>query len=65
MRWKTLHLAQNLKYLCSKAGEKQKDIAELLGYRGKQGYGAIEMGNAGILDDNLIKQVDYFGVTLD
>lgn len=60
-----MYFAQNLKYLRNKLNDKQCEIAELLGYRGKQGYGAVETGNSGISVDNLIKLADYFGVTLD
>lgn len=56
---------RNIKFLRKKNGFTQSEIAELLGYRGKQGYGAGETGNAGNLVDNLIKLTDYFGVTLD
>lgn len=60
-----MYLAQNLKYLRSKAGEKQKDIAELLGFRGKSSLCAVETGKAGMSIDNLVKLADYFRVTLD
>lgn len=56
---------RNIKFLRKKNGFTQSEIAELLGYRGKQGYGAVETGNSGISVDNLIKLADYFGVTLD
>lgn len=36
----------NLMYLRKKHGMTQQDISELLGYRGKQGYNAIETGKA-------------------
>lgn len=56
---------RNIKFLRKKNGFTQSEMAELLGYRGKQGYGAVETGNSGISVDNLIKLADYFGVTLD
>ena len=55
----------NLMYLRKKHGMTQQDISELLGYRGKQGYNAIETGKAKPTIDILEKLADFFGVTMD
>lgn len=57
--------AQNIKYLRKLHGMTQEDMANLLGYRGKQGYNAIETGKAKATVENLEKISDFFGVTLD
>jgi transcriptional regulator len=57
--------AQNIKHLRKKHEMTQEDMANLLGYRGKQGYNAIETGKAKATVENLEKISDYFGVTLD
>lgn len=57
--------AQNIKYLRKRHEMTQEDMANLLGYRGKQGYNAIETGKAKATVENLEKISDYFGVTLD
>lgn len=56
---------KNIRFLRQRHGFTQSEMAELLGYRGKQGYGAVETGNTVISVENLIKLADYFGVTLD
>ncbi len=55
----------NIKFLRKKHGIKQKDMANLLGYRGKQGYNVVETGKAKVSVENLEKLADFFGVTLD
>lgn len=55
----------NLRYLRKKHKMTQDDMANLLGYRGKQGYSMIETGKSGISIENLEKLADFFGVTLD
>ena len=57
--------ALNLKYLRKKHGMTQQEMAGLLGYRGKQGYNAIETGKAKPTIDILEKLADFFGVTID
>lgn len=56
---------KNIKFLRKKHGFTQDQMAELLGYRGKQGYGAMETGVSGVSADHLIKLADYFGISLD
>lgn len=57
--------AANLRYLRTKHGMTQENMANLLGYRGKQGYGAIETGKSKASVDDLEKLADFFGVTMD
>ena len=57
--------ATNLRYLRTKHCMTQENMADLLGYRGKQGYGAIETGKTKASVDDLEKLSDFFGVTLD
>lgn len=57
--------ATNLRYLRTKYSMTQENMADLLGYRGKQGYGAIETGKSKASVDDLEKLADFFGVTLD
>lgn len=57
--------ATNLRYLRTKHSMTQENMADLLGYRGKQGYGAIETGKSKASIDDLEKLADFFGVTLD
>lgn len=57
--------ASNIRYLRKKHGMTQEDMANLLKYRGKQGYIRIESGKAGLSVENLAKLADFFGVTLD
>lgn len=57
--------ATNLRYLRTKHSMTQENMADLLGYRGKQGYGAIETGKSKASVDDLEKLADFFGVTLD
>lgn len=57
--------AKNVKYLRKKHEMTQDDMANLIGYRGKQGYNAIETGKLGLSVEKLEKISDYFGVTLD
>lgn len=57
--------AKNLRFLRVKHGMTQADISSLLGYRGKQGYSAIETGKAKPNVDDLEKLADFFGITLD
>ena len=55
----------NLRFLRMKHGMTQTDMANLLGYRGKQGYSAIETGKVKANVDDLEKMADFFGITLD
>lgn len=55
----------NLRFLRMKHGMTQTDMANLLGYRGKQGYSAIETEKVKPNVDDLEKLADFFGVTLD
>lgn len=57
--------ATNFRYLRTKHSMTQENMADLLGYRGKQGYGAIETGKSKVSVDDLEKLADFFGVTLD
>lgn len=57
--------ASNLLYLRKLHGMTQEDMADFLGYRGKQGYNAVEIGKAKISVENLEKISDFFGVTMD
>lgn len=57
--------SENLRYLRKKHGMTQEDMADLLGYKGKQGYNAIETGTAKTAVNDLEKLADFFGVTLD
>ena len=57
--------ACNLAYLRKKHGMTQQEISELLGYSGKQGYNAIEIGKVKPTIDTLEKLADFFGVTMD
>lgn len=56
---------KNIKFLRKKNEMTQEDMANLLGYKGKQGYAAIETGNVKATVENLEQIADYFGVTLD
>lgn len=56
---------ENIKYLRKKHEMTQEDMANLLGYKGKQGYNALETGKAKPNVDDLEKLADFFGVTLD
>ena len=56
---------KNLRYLRSKYDMTHKDIADLLGYRRKQRYVAIETGKASASVEDLVKLADFFGVTMD
>lgn len=55
----------NLRSLRKKQGLTQENMAGLLGYRGKQGYNAIENGKAKPSVEVLEKLADFFGVTMD
>lgn len=55
----------NIKFLREKNKMTQEDMADFLGYRGKQGYNAVETGKAKMPVENLEKISDYFGVTMD
>lgn len=55
----------NIKYLRKKHNMSQQEMAKILGYSGKQGYNAIEIGATDISVVNLVKLADFFGVTLD
>ncbi len=55
----------NLRLLRMKHEMTQADMAGLLGYRGKQGYNAIETGKVKPNADDLEKLADFFGITLD
>lgn len=57
--------ASNLAYLRKKNGMTQQEIANLLGYSGKQGYNTVEKGKAKMSVENLEKISDFFGVTMD
>ncbi len=57
--------ATNIKFLRKKHEIKQEDMANLLGYKGKQGYNAVETGKAKVSIENLEKLADFFDVTLD
>ena len=57
--------SENLRYLRKKHDMTQQVIADLLGYKGKQGYNAIETGKAKPAVNDLEKLADFFGVTLD
>lgn len=56
---------KNLRYLRSKHDMTHEDIADLLGYRRKQRYVAIETGEASVSVEDLEKLADFFGVTMD
>lgn len=56
---------ENIKYLRKKHEMTQDDMANLLGYKGKQGYNALETGKVKPNVDDLEKLADFFGVTLD
>lgn len=56
---------KNLRYLRSKHDMTHEDIADLLGYRRKQRYVAIETGEASVSVEDLEKMADFFGVTMD
>lgn len=56
---------KNLRYLRTKHDMTQEDIADLLGYRRKQGYVAIEAGKTRALVEDLKKLADFFGLTMD
>lgn len=56
---------KNLSYLRSKHDMTHEDIADLLGYRRKQRYVAIETGEASVSVEDLEKLADFFGVTMD
>lgn len=55
----------NIKFLRKSHDLSQYDMGKMLGYRGKQGYGAIETGESRISVEALILLSDFFGVTLD
>lgn len=55
----------NIRFLRKKHEMTQKGMAALLGYRGKQGYNAIETGKTKPSVEDLEKLADFFGVTLD
>ncbi len=57
--------AKNLRYLRAKHEMTQENMADLLGYRGKQGYGAVETGKTRASVEDLEKLADFFGVTMD
>ena len=57
--------ALNLRYLREKQELTQQNMADYLGYRGKQGYSMVETGKSGISVESLEKLADFFGVTLD
>ncbi len=57
--------ALNIKFLRVSHGMTQEDMAAFLGYRGKQGYNAVETGKAKMSVENLEKISDFFGVTMD
>ena len=57
--------ALNLGYLREKQELTQQNMADFLGYRGKQGYSMVETGKSGISVESLEKLADFFGVTLD
>ncbi len=57
--------ALNLRYLREKQELTQQNMADFLGYRGKQGYSMVETGKSGISVESLEKLADFFGVTLD
>lgn len=57
--------ALNIKFLRISHGMTQEDMAAFLGYRGKQGYNAVETGKAKMSVENLEKISDFFGVTMD
>lgn len=57
--------AINIMRLRQRNGLTQEDMAKLLGYKGKQGYNAIETGKTKPSIDVLEKLADFFGVTLD
>ena len=56
---------KNLRYLRSKHDMIHEDIADLLGYRRKQRYVAIEKGEVSVSVEDLEKLADFFGVTMD
>ena len=56
---------KNLRYLRTKHDMTHEDIADLLGYRSKQRYGAIEAGKTNASVEDLEKMADFFGVTMD
>lgn len=56
---------KNLRYLRTKHDMTHEDIADLLGYRRKQRYVAIETGEASVSVEDLEKMADFFGVTMD
>ena len=56
---------KNLRYLRTKHDMTHEDIADLLGYRSKQRYVAIETGEASVSVEDLEKMADFFGVTMD
>lgn len=59
------HYVSNIKFLRKKHNMTQEDMAKLLGFKGKQGYNAIENGKVKPNIENLEKVADYFNVTLD
>ena len=56
---------KNLRYLRTKHDMTHEDIADLLGYRRRQRYVAIETGEASVSVEDLEKMADFFGVTMD
>lgn len=59
-----MYLAQNLKYLRERSGEKQKNIADLL-FVAKQTVSTYENGECEPNIERLILLADHFGVTID
>ena len=57
--------AKNLHYLRVKHEMTQENMADLLGYRRKQRYIAIETGEISVSVEDLEKLADFFGVTMD
>lgn len=55
----------NLRFLRIQHEMTQENMADLLGYKGKQGYNAIETGKTKPNVDDLEKLADFFGVTMD
>ena len=65
MRLPISRYSENLRFLRKKHGMTQEKMAGLLGYKGKQGYNAIETGKSKATVDDLTKLSIFFGVTLD
>lgn len=58
-------LGRNLRYLRKRERYTQTDMAHRLGYKGKQGYSAIESGCSNIPVEKLVNISEFFGVTVD